>query len=525
MLTRQKYPSAVVLIVVVAASLVFAQERTPARAGQAMTLLECIAAALANNLDLSIAAYDPVLSEESVSATKEQYLPQFNLSYFKYDQTQPGSWGVEGTAVRTKYDNYSLTLSEKIVTGTTASLSFSNGMTDTSRAFSLVNPAYNSNFTLTLTQSLLKGFGPKVNRIGTLQAETQRDISVSTLKSTLLQTVYDVEDAYWSLYSAVENARVQENSLEESRALLKKNREAVRIGTKSALDILNSEAEVAQYEDALVSARLSVEQSEARLKKLLNFPADSPVSGGRTIIPVDKPTIEKKEVAYDEALRVAFEQRPEMIQSEKEIEYYGYSISSARNEMLPRLDLTFSAWSPGQSGVLYVYDNNNPITGNLVGKVEGSRVEALKQAFKMTYKNWSLRLDFNLPLANIFARSNLARARMEREQALLSLERQKQSIAYEIADAIKRLQNAARRVESSRISRELQEKRVAAETQRYQLGLAGSEWLLSYQQQLTNARTSEIRALIDYKMAVAKLEKAMGTTLRTMGLKFREYEF
>jgi len=26
-------------------------------------------------------------------------------------------------------------------------------------------------------------------------------------------------------------------------------------------------------------------------------------------------------------------------------------------------------------------------------------------------------------------------------------------------------------------------------------------------------------------MAVAKLEKAMGTTLRTMGLKFREYEF
>jgi outer membrane protein TolC len=525
MLRRQKYPNAVVLLAVVAASLVLAQERTPARAVQAMTLRECIAAALANNLDLSIAAYDPILSEESVSATKEQYLPQFNLSYFKGDQTTPGSWGVEGAAVRTKTDNYSLTLSEKIVTGTTASLLFSNGMIDTSRAFSLVNPAYNSNFTLMLTQSLLKGFGPKVNRIGTLQAENQRYISVSTLKATLLQTVYDIEDAYWSLYSAVENMKVQENSLEECRALLKKNQEAVRIGAKSALDILNSETEVAQYEDALVSARLIVEQSEARLKKLMNFPADSPLSGGRTIVLADKPTIENKDVGYDEALRVAFEQRPEMIQSEKEIENYDYSISAARNDMLPRLDLTFQAWSPGQSGVMYVYDNGSALTGNLIGKITGSRVEALKQALKMTYKNWSLRLDFNLPLSNIFSRSSLAIAKMERDQALLSLERQKQSIAYEIADAIKGLQNAGRRVESSRMSRELQEKRLAAETQRYQLGLAGSEWLLSYQQQLTNARTSEIRALIDYKMAVAKLEKAMGTTLRTMGLKFRNYEF
>jgi outer membrane protein len=524
MFKRQKSISAFLLVSFIAWSLVLAQERGSGKPSQAMTLRECIAAALANNLDLSIAAYDPAMSEESISATMEQYLPQFSLSYNKYDQTQPGSWGVEGQSIRTKNDNYSLTLSEKIVTGTIASLSFSNGMTDTSRAYSLVNPAYNSEFRFNLTQPLLKGFGPKVNRIATLQAENLRDISVSTLKSTLLQMIFDIENAYWNLYSAIENMKVQEGSLEESRTLLKKNREAVRIGTKSAFDILGSEAEVAQYEDALVSARLTVEQGEALLKKLLNLPADSPVSG-RTLIPADTPMVEKKDLAYDEALRIALDQRPEMTQSAKEIENYGYSISSYRNELLPRLDLTFSAWSPGQSGVLYVYDNNNSITGTLINKIQGSRTDALKQAFKMTYKNWSLRLDFNLPLANIFTRSSLAKAKMERNQALLKLEREKQSIAYEIADAIKTLENAARRIESSRVSRELQEKRVAAETQRYQLGLVGSEWLLSYQRQLTDARTSEIRALIDYKLAVAKLEKAMGTTLQTMGLKFRNFAF
>ncbi len=498
------------------------QQPTPAAQPKTWTLRECITAALANNLDLSIEALNPDVSEAEIAATKEQYLPQFGLSYYKYDQTQPGSWGVEGTAVKTRYDNYFLTLSEKIITGTTASLSFSNSMTDTTRAFTIVNPSYGSNFRFTLTQSLLRGFGPKVNRVPTVQAENRRDSSVASLKSVVLQTVYSVEEAYWSLFSAIENLKVQENSLAQSRALLEKNREAVRIGSKSALEILNSEAEVAQYEDALVSARLNVEQREARLRQLLNLKADDAAG---TIVPADKPSVGKKGVAPDEALRAALVERPEMAQSGLEIANYDQSIISYRNELLPRLDLSFEAWSPGQSGVLYVYENNNPLTGALIGRVEGSRAEALTQAMKMTYKNWSFRVELTLPTANLFTRSSLAIAKTNRDQAALRQERQKQAIEFEIADAVKTLQNAERKIESTRVAREFQERRFAAESQRVQLGLVGSEWLLQYRGSLTSARTSEISALVGYKIAVAQLEKAMGTTIKTMGLKFRDYVF
>ena len=91
-----------------------------------------------------------------------------------------------------------------------------------------------------------------------------------------------------------------------------------------------------------------------------------------------------------------------MIQSEKELENYDYSLSYYRNDLLPQLDLTFSTWSPGQSGVKFVYDNNNPFTGNVIGKVEGSRMDALKQALKMTYKNWSLEAGFEPSLGQYF---------------------------------------------------------------------------------------------------------------------------
>jgi len=502
----------------------FSQEQKSAKPTRTMTLKECLAAALANNLDLSIEALNPGISEASISESREKYIPEFSLSYSKQDLNQPGTWGVEGTSVASKFDQYSFGLSQRIVTGAEVSLSFVNSQTNTSRAFTLINPSYYSNFRLNFTQPLLKGFGSKVNRIDTLKSVIQHDQSVSGLKASLIQTVYDVEEAYWNLYSAIENMKVQENSLEQSRAILRKNQEGVRIGTKSALEILSSEAEVAQYEDSLVSVRSAMEQSETRLRKLLNLPSDSPAAVPPLAL-TDKPVIEKRTVSYEDALAIALRERPEMAQTEKDVESSALDVSFSRNQLLPQLDLTFSTWSPGQSGIKYIYDNNNPFTGSVIGKVEGSRADALKEAFKRTYKNWSLNLNLTVPFSTIFSRSNLAKAKMKEEQTRLRLERQKQAIGYEVAEAIKELQNAERKIASSAASRELQEKLVEAELQRYQLGLGTIEWLLSYQRQLTNAKTTEIRALIDYKLAVAKLDMAIGTTLKSKGLKFGDYEF
>jgi len=489
-----------------------------------LTLKECITSALANNLDLSIEAFNPDINDASISASKEQFLPEFGLNYYNQKQTVLGAWGVEGTSFPYKSDSYTLDLTQKVVTGGTATLSFMNSMSDSGRAFQVINPAYNSEFRLRLAQPLLKGFGPKANRYNTVQAVNQKDISVSALKAKLIQTIYDVEQAYWNLYSAIENLKVQESSLEQSREILRRNREAVRVGAKSAVEVLNSEVEVARNEDYVVSYRMQVEQDEANLKKILNLPSEAAMSA-RSLIPSDKPVIEKKQITYGEALQAALEQRPEIVQAERQLESNANDISYAKNQLLPQLDLMFNMWSPGQSGIKYLYQDNNPFTGILVGKVEGSRVDALKEALKTTYKNWSMNLTLTVPLGNVFSRATLTRTKIEREQSLVRLEKQKQSIAYEIAQAIKELQNSERKIKTSAASRELQEKRLAAEMQRYQLGLGTIEWLLSYQSQLTNAKIQEIQALINYKMAVANLERVMGTTLKSKGLKFRNYDF
>lgn len=490
----------------------------------ALSLKECIVQALANNLSLSVEAFNPGIQDSAVSLTKEQFLPQLQAGYSRQSSTSLGVWGLQGTSFPYSQNQNTFTLSQKVVTGTTAFLNIYDYASTTGQKYVEINPQYYTYMQLSITQPLLKGFGPKINRAQTYQAERQKEIATATLKSRVLQTLYDTEQAYWNLYNDIENMKVQESSLAQSREVLKRAREGERIGNQSAIDVLNAETAVAGWEDGLVSARLQVDQSESILRKMMNLPPAELNSTERLGL-ADRPAVEKIEITYDQALTVALVHNPDIIQAEKQIAITTSQVGFLRNQVLPQLDLTLSGWSPGQSGVKFLYENDDPLTGNIIGKVVGSRWDAFKQALKLTYKSWFANLSLTIPMADIFSRASLTQAKMQQGQSLAALETQKQTVAFAVADALKQLHNAELRIQSSSANRVLQEKRLAAEIQRYQLGLVGPQWVFEYQRQLATARTNEVQAQAAYRIAAARLGQIMGTALETKGLKFRDFEF
>jgi outer membrane protein TolC len=526
-----RIPRLITAILIGAALLVPVVHTQQADLSKPLTLAVCIHEALARNLDLSVDAVTPALDDAAVAETREKYLPEFTMAYSRQDQMNLGSWGLQGTNYRSKYDYLSAGLTQKVITGADLSLTFSNSMSDTAQAYTVINPFYYSLLQFNLTQPLLKGFGPKINRIETTRAENTRDSSQAQLKAAVLQTVYDVEAAYWNLLYAQENLKVQEASLAQSRETLKRNSEAARIGSKSAIEVLGAETEVTRWEDGAIGARLQVEQLEEQLRRLMNA-GNAGEGGGREAHPAgtrlllaDRPDAEKRSIGLDEALRTALAERPEILSAEKDLETSANDIGYYRNQLLPQLDLKFSIWNPGQSGVKYLYLDDNPFTQIIIGKIVGSRVDSLKDVFRKYYRNWSLNLNLTVPLANIFSRASLTKAGLANQQSLLRLERQKKTIASEVSAAVLDLRNKERKIKSSADYRAMVEKRLAAEQQRYELGLVGSEWLFSYQRDLAQAKTDEVRALVDYKIALAKLDEVMGTTLKTKGLKFRNFDF
>ncbi len=496
-----------------------------------LTLSACIREALARNLDLSIEAVNPALNEAALAETKEKYLPSFGLGYIRQDTTVLGTWGVEGTSISQKYDYASAELKQNIVTGGEISLSLSNSMSDTSRIYTVINPSYYSMIRFDLVQPLLKGFGPKVNSVEIFRAKNTLDSSQAELKAAVLRIVYEVEEAYWNLIYAVENLKVQDAFLAQSRETLERNSEAARIGTKSAIEVLSSETETARWEDAVIAGRLQVQRCEERLLRLMDA-GTADTSGESGAIPAetrlvlaDRPAAEARAVGIEEALRAALAERPEIVVAEKELAANVNDVGYYRNQLLPELDLNFSIWNPGQSGVKVLYLNDDVFTKTVIGRIEGSRLDSLKEIFRKTYRNWSFGLNLTVPLANVFSRASLAKASLTRRQSEMKLERQKKTIASEVSEAINALRMTERKIKSSAGFRAMVEKRLAAEKQRYDLGLVGSEWLFSYQRDLAQAKTDEVKALVDYKIAVAKLDKVMGMTLKSKGLKFRDFDF
>jgi outer membrane protein TolC len=65
-------------------------------------------------------------------------------------------------------------------------------------------------------------------------------------------------------------------------------------------------------------------------------------------------------------------------------------------------------------------------------------------------------------------------------------------------------------VDVAKLTRELSQQQVDGETARFDAGFTTSFELLRYQRDLGDARVRELRATIDYQLAITALQKAMG---------------
>ena len=55
------------------------------------------------------------------------------------------------------------------------------------------------------------------------------------------------------------------------------------------------------------------------------------------------------------------------------------------------------------------------------------------------------------------------------------------------------------------------------------VGMSTNYFVLTYQDALASARSMELKALVDYNVAVAAIAKATGSTLETRGITLSDY--
>ena len=487
-----------------------------------LTLEDSIVRALRNNLNVAAEVINPGLASASVSQAKEFFMPTFAVDFTGNRYEQLSTWSLQSAgSYINKSTSSTASIAQQIPFGGRFTASLSYDYSRTNQLFQSYNPSYTGRLNFALTQPLLKNFGWTVSRRAIVIAQNSFDISRGQFKTVLMETVYNVEAGYWNLVYAIENLKTLRQALDSGRDLLTKTKREVQVGTKAPIEVLNAEATVARREADILQAEALVKRSQDQLRTLLNQGVD-PGSRNQALLPADKPEFKPFAITLEEAYARAIARRPELESAKAAIGTKMVNFRFAKNQILPQLDLQLSKTSPGTSGQQYIYDPDNPFGDPTLGD-PGSASQAFRDVFKFLYNNWTAGVTLTIPLGDVVGRANYTYAKLDLEQAQARLKVQDQQIYLEVSDAVRTLETAAKSVDAYRIARELAERQLEAEMKKLNVGMSTNYFVLTYQDALASARSLEMKAMVDYNIAVAAIAKVTGSTLEARNISLGEY--
>lgn len=494
---------------------VFAQQAGPqGPAGEKtlkLTLDECIVKTLKNNLGLAAEMLTPRIQDEGVTLAGEKFYPSLSFVFTKQDTKTASYSFLDSSDVVSAAQNENTTeFSQALPTGGSLTASLYNYDSTTNRSFQTINPRFGSTLRFNFSQPLLKDFGFKMSRREIIVARYGREISEENFNSRLEEAIYGVESAYWNLVYSIENLEVRRQSLKLAQELLENNRAEIEAGTLPRIELLTAEAEVSLRRAEILEAEALARSNEELLKTTVNLAAEDGDARSVRIVPTDAPRVEKRDIDFDGALVTALANRPDLQAMRIDLQGRRFDMSYARNQLLPDIRFQLSYWSPGISGTRILYQDDNALSGIVIGTVPGARSDALKDAFNFAYRNSSIGITVSLPVSNVVSRAYYAQARLSLEQARLSLKNQEQQLTLEIGNAVRAVETNALRAEAYGAARELARKKLEAELEKFEVGMSTNYLVLQFQRDLANAQTLELKARIDYEISLANLDKVTG---------------
>ncbi len=481
------------------------QQGTPAAGGpivKKLTVDEAVQLALEQNLDLQVQRLSPQVQDMNVLAARTAWTPNFTsgLSNGSGKSAVYNIYAASGSTLVTDQLQWSLGANQQVPWGGNYSATWGNSRTKTNNAYDLTNPVLNTRLSATYTQPFLRNFRIDGPRQQLIVSKKNREISDVQLRQTVLSTVRNVKNAYWSLSYYVSALQVAQQTLDLARESLRNNEARVRIGTMAPIDIIQAQAEVASREEAVITAQAAAAQAEDQFRALIMDP-QTPGFWNMTFELSDVPTFQAQAVDVEAAVRKALESRTDLVQSRKNMEINDVSLRYMRNQTLPDVNFQAQYSMTAKGGTTFNYADGVLINTSQVGF--GSM---MRSVLARDLPTWSFAFQVNYPIGNSAAEANLARARVQYSQAQTQLRSQELSVVTEVRNAARQVLSNQKRVESTRASRELQEKKLEAEQKKFAAGMQTTFFVLQAQRDLAQAQNAELQAILDYTRSVVNYE-------------------
>jgi len=484
------------LLLAASAAAVSAQTNAPA--GRAMSLPDCITEALRHNFDVQMERYEPEKSLLNLNTAYAGYDPTFSLSGTHNHNNLGMETGTYGTFPNISDGNsFSSGLTGSLPWGMsyglTGNVAENYGQNYPSSA-STTGGYDNSSGRVGVNgrQPLLKNFWIDSTRLSISSAKNNLKLSEQGLRQQIITTVTAVENAYYELIYARDNLKVQQQALALAEKQLADDKSRVNIGTVAASGgtIEQDEAQVAQNHANLITAQFTLASDENALKNLIT---DSYRQWHDTAIE-PAATLEAVRQLFDvqDSWSKGMALRPDLLQAKVNVEQQGIQLKYDFNQIFPQLDLTGSY---GYNGAGREYS------------------DAFGQYATANRPYYTYGAEFSIPLSNAKARNSLKTDKATEQQLLLKLKQLEQNVMVQIDNAVKQAQAAWESVDATQKARTYAEAALKAEQGKYAVGKSTTFIVLQLQNNLTAARSQEIRSLANYNEALANLAQQEGSTL------------
>ncbi len=399
--------------------------------------------------------------------------------------------------------------------GGNLTLGFNNRRQDSTSSFNTFNPQYNSTFSALFVQPLLRNFRTDATRTQLRITGISRDISELQLRATITNTLADVRNAYWDYVYAVDQLQVARRSLELARKLLEDNRIRVEVGTLAPIDVVQAEAEVASRLQEEAQGEAQARTAELSLKRLIVAGADDPRWRAQ-IRPTDRPAFAPTPIDLDGALRRALDARLDLAQSRKQLQANDLSLRLLGNQRLPAADVSASYGLQGIGGARLIRDGS--LGGQVVDTIPGGYNDALRLLRNRDFPQWNLALNLSYPIGASIADANYARAQITVRQTQAQIRALELQVATDVTNAALIVESNQKRVDAARAARQLAQRRLEAETSKFEVGLSTNFFVVQAQRDLVQAENIELRTRLDYQKSIVDFDRVQETSLGSAGI-------
>lgn len=513
-----------------------------------ITLENAIGMALSQNPNLIIAQANRRIALYQIQAAKGAYDIRFAiLPQYQYTATPPQNplfAGPNFGAIVQSTTSLTTGIQGVTPSGQQYSVNVTGNQTYNNTTVNTFNPYYPSQFAVSFSQPLQRGFEIPESQRQLQLAEINQQTVTSQSLTTVSTTIEQVQNTYWDLVAAWRQVAIEEEALKNTIAQQNSNVRLARRGAIAPIDVTQVNTQIAVFQQNVSAALQLVAQLQNTLKSQLTTNANDAIWAAN-LVPTSPVRQIPQQPSLSDLVMQALKLRPEIATVRSQLESTAVNIAFQRNQTKPAVNLQVGYASNGfagtvlppapffQSSAQQVVAVNQliaavnqtlppsqritpvPVPPNpgVPSYLSGGLGQSINNLLSNKFPVYTAGVQVDFPIGNHTAKADLAAALEQQHIAQVQEATTIQQVVVDVRNALQSYESAQTSLVAATAAREASEQVLASEQRRFRSGESTTYLVLQRQIELADNRGREVTAQTNLNKAIVELQRATGTIL------------